>query len=389
MLNTIRGENPISRGLWIHRLSLLQRDSTQSNLVKLLEELNLRQYVKIASFDSDRVFSVYAELKPEYVAEWIPGGDTAGISSKLNLDTVRNPKDLEREILLAMLACPIVFEFPSYEEFISSVRIRQKIVEAARKTSLSFATNEAERPADYWNYDEDQGFIVRPEKSLIDALRYATQPELSGQRYTFSCRRAGEYIVLLAVAREAAEFHEELFYDLQKQAETRALKGREFEAIFHRQLGSWDNPLPVKFFIPGDRTWFRNPDDISGEITGYEGSWTFYLGNGVFADFWRPNQFYSLTTKCLSIYHWRNSTFRDANGELQIDESRVEAQVEKSLKDPLEMTQILTEMLRLQVPSGGHGGGCVEPHREYVRQVCRGTSDLKLPDIARPAHLKT
>ena len=389
MLKTGPVEHHIPRGLRIHGSTAGERDLASAKLTKRLNELELTRFVDLESVQSGAVALVSAGLKADCVTALMPDGDTAAICTKLKLDTVGNPADLQREILLAMLACPIVFDFPSYEEFISSVRIRQKIVEAARKTSLSFATDEAERPPDYWLYDEDQGFIVRPQKSLIDALRFATQPELSGQRYTFSCRRAGEYIVLLAVASETAEFHQELFHDLQKQAETRAIKGREFEAIFHRQIGSWDNPLPVKFFIPGDRTWFRNPDDISGDITGYEGSWTFYLGNGVFADFWRPNQIYNLTTKCVSIFHWRNSTFRDTNGNLQIDESRVEAQVERSLKDPSELTQILTEMLRLQAPLGTQGGGCVEPHREYVRQVCRGTADLALPDVVRLTVTKT
>ena len=45
-------------------------------------------------------------------------------------------------------------------------------------------------------------------------------------------------------------------------------------------LGSAESPLPAKFYIPGDRVWFRNPDPLSADVTGYEGSFVFYLGNG-------------------------------------------------------------------------------------------------------------
>ena len=368
-------------GIQIHGKTARAIGNARQLFLAQLKELGLERFVKVIEDRTRNRGFVCFQLKN--ADSWAPEGDTAQLCQKFGLDPQHNDQDLQREILLAMLLCPVPFQFPSYNELASAVRIRRNIVQAARKTSLAFATYEAERPAEYWTYGEDCGFILNSGRSLIDALRHATQPESSGQRYTFSCRRAAEYVVLLAIASEVADCHFELFQDLQMQAETRALKGREFEGIFHRHIGCQRNPLPVKFFIPGDRTWFRNPEEKSSEITGYEGSWTFYLGSGDFADFWRPGQNYNLATKCLTIFHWRNSTYRDANGDLQIDERRVESLVASTLNNPTETSAILRDMIRLQEPLDVFAGGCIEAHRESTRHVCRGTADLNLPDVSR------
>lgn len=381
----INGFNSNERGIRFRIASSPMMDLAKQQFSAYLQTLEIDSCVEMVEESVRDTGAVGFQVRDEFVETFAADGDTSLICKALRLDTTANPLDLEREIVLAMLLCPIPFDFPSYSELISSIHIRHNIVDAARRTSLSFATNEAERPAEYWDYDDDRGFILRPGKSIIDAIQRATQPGESGKRYTFSCRRAGEYVVQLAVAQEIRDCNPSLFNYLERQANTRALKGREFEGIFQRQIGSPVSPLPVKFFIPGDRTWFRNPEPLSADITGYEGSWTFYLGNGIFADFWRPKLSYTLVTKCLSIYHWRNSTYRDANGDLQIDESRVEAQVDKSLSDPEETKRILDQMLTLQAPLGVYEGGCVEAHREYVRQVCPETADLFLPDVPETA----
>ena len=381
MERTIDGLIPDHGGIELCGLNLTDLEIAKEKFANWLSEFGSVALVETAETRAGDQNTVRFHIRRDVANDLAPEGDTSGLCRKLNLHTTENSRDLEAEILMAMLLSPVPFHFPSYEELVSSVRIRRNIVQSARKTSLSFATNEAERPEEYWIYDEDRGFILRPGCSLIDALTAATQPGQNGKRYTFSCRRAGEYIVLLSIAMEVADCHPELCQALHQQAEARALKGREFERIFQHCHGSLEKPLPLKYFVPGDRTWFRNPEPISAEITGYEGSWTFYLGNGIYADFWRPNQHYNLTTKCLSIYHWRNSTFRDAQGELQIDESRVEAQVDETLKSPSATADILRDLVQLQAPLGVIGGGSIEAHRECIRQVCRGTSDLHLPEV--------
>ena len=90
-------------------------------------------------------------------------------------------------------------------ELESAVRIRRRIVQAARKTALAFDTEHAERPEGYWTYDEERGFTILPGRSLIEGLRRATQPEASGQLYAFSCYRATEYVTVLGIAQELEE----------------------------------------------------------------------------------------------------------------------------------------------------------------------------------------
>ena len=154
----------------------------------------------------------------------------------------------------------------------------------------------------------------------------------------------------------------------------------EFHDVFLREHGSMDAPLPLKYFVPGDRTWFRNPDDHSSDASGYEGSWVMYMGGGLFSNFWKRSAPYTLTGKCLEMYHWRHATYRDGEGELRIDEQVVEERVRASLSEPGEVDRILAKMMRHREPSGVYvDGGCVDPTREYVRWVYPGTSDLVLP----------
>ena len=319
-------------------------------------------------------------LRKDLAKEYTPDSDTTKLHLKLDLDTQGNPGDLEKEILLSMLASPVAFGFPSYEELASSVRIRRNIVESARKTVLAFDTEEAERPADCWTYAEDSGFTILPGASLISALQKATQPSISGSLYSFSCYRATEYVILLAIAQELETCNPDLYRQLQKQWEVRAIKSGEFHDVFLREYGSMDAPLPPKYYVPGDRLWFRNPDQHSSDVKGYEGSWVFYLGSGLFTNFWKEGQDYTLTSKCLELFHWRNATCRDEEGKLQIDEATVEELVAASMSDQAEAERILQEMVRLREPQGVYiDGGCIDTSREYPRLVCPGTSDLMLP----------
>ncbi len=310
------------------------------------------------------------------------GADTLLLYERFGLDSINDPDDLEREILLAMLMSPFRFEFRGERELASAVRIRKNIVTAARKTALAFDTTAAaERPADCWGYSEACGFTVLPGKSLIDALRKATQPDISGTLYDFSCYRATEYVFLLGLAEELATCNPALLARLQKQWETRAIQSGLFHETFLIEYGSMENPLPPKFYVPGDRLWFRNPDDSSSDVKGYEGSWVFYLGNGQFSNFWKRNQPYTLTSKCLEIYHWRHGVRQAADGQLWMDETEVDARVAASQADPDECARIMTRMMRWRDPHGVYAeGGCIDSTREYARSVCHHANELKLPD---------
>ena len=312
--------------------------------------------------------------------EWTPNSDTTGLCEQLQLDTQASSADLQREIALALLASPVPQNFPSAQEFLAAVRMRVHLVQAARRTVLNFGTSQAERPEHNWHFYEDRGFVVRPGCDLVQALEDATQPGEHGQRYSFSCYRASEYLMLLAIAKEAKEHNPALYAQLQTQWESRAIKSAEFHEVFLRELGSQEHPLPPQYWVPGDRTWFRNPDGFSSDASGYEGSWVIYLGNGEFSNFWKWQQPFTFTSKCVEIFHWRHATFVDEQGDLRIDEDKVAERVATSLRDPAEVARILDKMQRLRDPQGVYQeGGCVDSSREFPKWVGAGSTDIVLP----------
>lgn len=344
----------------------------------LAANLGIESFLQTTIESDER--GVSFRLREELLNSFVPGHDTLQLCEKFQLDPLASEADLEREILLAMLSSPVILAYPGYTEFAASVRIRRNIVKASRVTALAFHTSKIERPEHYWKYSEECGFTLRPGKSLIEALRMATQPGLSGERYSFSCYRATEYVILLGIAQELAESNPALLQALQRHWESRAIMSRQFHDTFTREYGSMNEPLPAKYFVPGDRLWFRNPDERSSEIIGYEGSWVIYLGGGVFTNFWEHGNPYTLASKCIEIYHWRSGVCRDAAGQWQMDEEIVGDKVRDTMSDPASAEYILERMMRLRDPQGVFGnGGCLDASREYPRWVCPGSSDLILP----------
>lgn len=320
-------------------------------------------------------------LAPDATRAWAPGHNTMQLAGTLGLDTQGTEADLQREILLTMLMSPTVLDFPSVDELESAIRIRRNIVRAASRTTLAFDTDAAERPEDCWTYDEDKGFTLLPDVPLVDALIKTTQPEVSGRLYSFSCYRATEYVTLLGIAQELACSHPELFDRLQNVWRQRAIMSEEFHNVFLREQGSMDAPLPPFYYVPGDRVWFRNPDEASADACGFEGSWVMYLGGGLFTNFWKQGQPYTLTQKCVEIYHWRHGLYRDDQGESQIDEQRIEPLIEATLNNPDELSRVMARMTRWREPRGVYteAGGCMDTTREFARWVRPGTSDMAIP----------
>lgn len=354
-------------------------EAAQNRFHHQLVALGYSHYVEEVREINEGRDAIRFRLCAKSAQEWAPGGDTLLLRRKIDIDTGGDSRELEREILLAMLLGEHVFDFPSFDEFASAMRIRRRIAEAASRTALAFDTSAAERPADCWTYSEERGFTLLPGKPLVTALLKATQPDVSGKLYSFSCYRATEYVILLSLAQEAMTCNHALYRQLQKQWETRAIMSGRFHDTFLREYGSMEDPLPPRYYVPGDRLWFRNPDEHSSNVTGYEGSWVFYLGGGLFANFWKRDRPYTLTAKCVEVYHWRNATYVDAAGELRIDEETVEARVCETMADPAEVERILGIMLRYREPRGVYvDGGCIDTSREYPRWVCPGTSDVMI-----------
>jgi hypothetical protein len=155
--------------------------------------------------------------------------------------------------------------------------------------------------------------------------------------------------------------------------------------VFLTEYGSLEAPLPPRWYVPGDRVWFRNPDEASADASGFEGSWVIYLGNGLFTNFWERDRPFSFTDKCLEIYHWRHGTYVDEAGDLRMDEAIVAAKVAQTRADPVQLAAVVARMARLRDGRGVYAeGGCIDASREFPRRVCPGTADITLPLTARP-----
>jgi len=343
-----------------------------------LRELGLEDAVQIDAGEGATQF----RLRPDRAERAMPDGNTLELCRRLGLDSVARDDDLEREILLTMLGGPVAFDYPDGDEWLSASRIRRNIVRAAARTALAFDTVAAQRPADCWTYGEHSGFTVLPGRPLIEALRKATQPGVSGRLYEFSCYRATEYVALLGIAQELAICNPPLLARLQRQWETRALMSTPFHESFLREYGSMDRPLPAAYYVPGDRVWFRNPDRHSAQAEGYEGSWVFYLGGGLFTNFWKRDRPYTMTTKCVEIFHWRDALGARPDGAPWVDDDRVDELAARTLADPARTAEVLETMQRWREPLGiyGTGGGCIDTTRECARRVRPGSSDITLPD---------
>ena len=301
-----------------------------------------------------------------------PASDTLALHQHAN--------DLKQEILWAMLVSPHRFEFNDLEALNSAVRVRENIVLDARKTALAFKTNAAERPSEFWRYEEEAGFILQPHTSLIEALISATQPEATGKLYDFSCYRASEYVILLGLAQEASQHNPSLLAQLQQVNEKFAIRSGLFHEVFLHEYGSQEAPLPAGFYVPGDRVWFRNPDERSSDVTGYEGSWVIYVGSGLFSNFWKRDQPFTLESKCIEIYHWRDGVQTNAEGELWLDEAKVEACVHDTMQEPNKIKQILDRMMRIRDPKDVYAsGGCLDATRECPKQIFPTAIELVLP----------
>lgn len=344
----------------------------------------LAKFVCILRAGDDDGDCLRLHIAQNFAQDWTPNSDTLNLCQTLTLDSRNKPLDLEKEILVAMLLGPISFIYPTLDELMAAVSIRRNIVEAARKTRLAFDTAEAERPAEFFSYTQGRGFHLLPGKSLIDALVRATQSDESGRLYSFSCYRASEYVILLAIAQELQKRNPMLLDRLQKQWESSAIVSGQFHEAFLRENGSTTEPLPLCYYVPGDRVWFRNPDLHSSDVTGYEGSWVFYLGDGLFNNFWKKDQPFTVKSKCLELYHWRNGVYRDSTGELKMDEAIVEDNVRNSLANAEERENILSAMMLPRAPRGVYEiGGCIDASREFPRWICPGTSDISLPAMVR------
>jgi hypothetical protein len=370
------------------QLTTTQADDAERlarELVVLLDEWALASAVQTLTLPlQGSQVALICTLRPEFRAQCMPGHDTLALHDKLgHTPQTDEAWALEREIWVALLGSPHRFQFASLDSLTSHIRVRRNMALDARKTALAFKTDAAERPQAFWQDGGDEaGFILQPGRCLVEALTAATQPDATGKLYDFSCYRATEYVILLGIAQELQSENPELLAQLQSLNQVHAVRSGQFHEVYLVEYGSMEVPLPGRFYVPGDRLWFRNPDERSSDVTGYEGSWVLYMGGGLFSNFWKRDTPYTLESKAIEIFHWKDGAYTDAQGVLQMDETVVEALVAQTEANPTARTQVLERMLRMRDPKGVYAeGGCIDTTREYPKSVSRGHCELVLPSF--------
>ena len=350
---------------------------------ELLAQYQLTSACICRAFSTHEGDGLQVQLTPEALNAWAPGHDTLALKPRMPVWDLDPNSALKREILVALLASPQSMTFHSVGALMSHMRVRRHIAQAAQKTALAFKTDAAERPYGYWRDGGDEaGFILQPGRCLVDALIAATQPATTGKLYDFSCYRATEYVILLGMAQELKAHHPELLSRLQQLNEVHAVRSSQFHEVYLVEYGSMQTPLPARFHVPGDRLWFRNPDEASSDVTGYEGSWVIYMGGGLFSNFWQRDRPYTLESKAIEIYHWKDGLFADDQGQMQMNESVVEQCVAQTQADAPQRAQVLERMLRMRDPKGVYDqGGCLDTTREYPRCVSPDHCELVLPTV--------
>ncbi len=363
-------------------LDSLHPDHDEAALRQWLADMGLHEGVVTHQIRGSSGQGIICQFDPCFRVQYLPLHDTLDLQHRWQKHRGQ-PAALELEILLAQLAAPQILSFGNLAALQSQIRVRANIVQAAQRTALAFKTQAAERPEGFWHYDEEHGFLLHRGCDLIEAIVAATQPEATGRLYDFSCYRASEYVMLLGIALELRDHHPVLYEQLEETCRVHAIRSGQFHDVFLTEYGTLQEPLPARYYVPGDRLWFRNPDARSSDIEGYEGSWVIYMGNGLFSNFWKREQPFTLESKCLEIFHWRDGALIGPDGQLMMDEARVALAAELTRHDPTSLQTVLEGMMRLRDPQGVYAeGGCIDATREFPRGVSRQACELVLPRFA-------
>lgn len=226
---------------------------------RLLERLDLQAFTWISPSARRADHCLEARLQQRYFDRWCPIFDTLQLRTLAHELDLSGEQSLVREVVLAMLAAPETMTFKSVAQLESHIRVRVHIARAAAKTSLAFNTEAAERPSEYWQGDSEKGFVIRQGVGLEEAIIAATQPEVTGRQYEFSCYRAAEYLVLLGLAQEAKLVNPTYLNELKAQCRQQVPRSDPFHTTYVYEYGTPDKPIPMHYYVPGDRLWFKNP----------------------------------------------------------------------------------------------------------------------------------
>lgn len=328
-----------------------QKDSHE--FLMLLTKLGIDDYV-ISVNNNFVIKSYFAKLlMPDY--------NTLDLRKNMKLYNINKDDEdynLTVEIVLCLLNTPIIFTFDSFDDFIDMIDIRKIIVKYGYLTHVKFDTGTNTKVnVDYFK-DNDEDVILLENKSLLEGIKKSIISK--DKLYNYSCYRITEFLLLLGLLE--VNSNKPICQQIESIWRRKAIKSKLFHDTFLYEYGTKENPIPIKYYIPGDRIWFRNPDDKSSDIIGYEGTWVVYLNDGLFCDFWKDggniNHQHTLEDIIITIYNWRNSIIKK-NDEFSIDDKFVQ-QLNKNINNnPDIKNNIIKSMYKYYTD-----GGCIDKTRE-------------------------
>ena len=352
--------------------SLNQNDLLLDQVIAWCDQVGVSPYVEISQEHDDgmQYIRIYAN---EALHKLCQHADTSRLAVSLGLLSESSAQDMALEIVLSMAVSPVIFDFSSLNELEANLRMRINVVPLARRTELNFDTSGLSRPEAYWSYVEGSGFILKEGAALVDGIERALCPDLSGEHFSFSCQRATEYLMLHSLAIELSLTNPAKLKEIEQQWRKKALVADDFLNTFLLEIGSSVTPFPMRCYVPGDRVWFKNPDDFSSNVKGYEGSWVIYMGGGLFTNLWNKSKPYTLETKCVEIYHWQHGVREDKLGKLEINEDLVKELVEQTLSSHVKLQSCIDMMMKYRDPQGVYeDGGCIDLTRDTFKGVYPG-----------------
>lgn len=365
-------------GICIVTHSKSHAEEISRDLGKWCSDLNIRQYLDstISQHQNLWVARMYASA---LLKESAPNADVRLLADSFGFSTESSDDELFKEIVFSKALSPVASSFPSIEEFFAALRVRKNIALIARRTELWFSIDEDTRPSTHWRQLSGDGFALIAGQPLSQALELALCPDASGQSYGFACRQASEYLMLAGLAQELETTNPQLLETIERRWSEQPLRGDTFINAFLTERGSREHPFPKHHYVPGSRVWFKNPDENSTDVDGFEGSWVVYMGAGKFVNLWDKKSPYDIETKCFEVYHWRHCVERTDAGILRMNEDRVKNLMAASMADPAAKHEILHKMMDYRAPVRVYGeGGCIDLTREQARWVCPQTTNISI-----------
>lgn len=176
----------------------------------------------------------------------------------------------------------------------------------------------------FWESDSDQ---VKAPHSVYEAVADAFTGKY---QYEVGCLSAAKLIFVMGIFDYYKNVAKNDVALAQLEARARRAPLTDIDAVHEREKpyalireGKFLKrrfEIPGNHWIPGDWGYIKNPDEISSERPGYEGSNVTYLGQGIFNNYFgdRPNALHGshlfypsfgplqLDDHLLEVFHWRH-----------------------------------------------------------------------------------